>query len=55
VPAGLGHTLTDLCQFDVLQSGLGWQGTKCNPIGSYDVLIAGEAMALNLEGPPGQG
>jgi hypothetical protein len=30
-------------------------GIKCNPIGSYDVLIAGEAMALNLEGPPGQG
>ena len=48
--ARLGHTLTDLCQLDILQSGLGCQGTECNPIGTYDVLIAGQAMAPP---PPG--
>ena len=47
--------LTDLCQFDILQSGLGWQGTECNPIGTYDVLIAGQAMAPNLMGRRGRG
>jgi hypothetical protein len=55
VLAGLGHTLTDLCQFDILQSDLGWQGTECNPIGTYDVLIAGQAMAPNLMGRRGRG
>jgi hypothetical protein len=45
VLAGLGYTLTDPCQFDILQSGLGWQGTECNPIGTCDALIAGQAMA----------
>jgi hypothetical protein len=55
VLAKLGHTLTDLCQFDILQSDLGWQGTECNPIGTYDVLIAGQAMAPNLMGRRGRG
>jgi hypothetical protein len=44
-----------LCQFDILQSDLGWQGTECNPIGTYDVLIAGQAMAPNLMGRRGRG
>jgi hypothetical protein len=47
--------LTDLCQFDILQSGLGWQGTEGNPIRTYDVLIAGQAMAPNLMGSRGRG
>lgn len=55
VLAGLGYTLTDPCQFDILQSGLGWQGTECNPIGTYDVLIAGQAPAPNLMDRPGRG
>ena len=55
VLAGLGHRLTDLRQFDILQSRLGWQGTEDNPIGTYDVLIAGQAMAPNLMGCRGRG
>jgi hypothetical protein len=39
----------------MLQSGLGWQGTESNPIGTYEVLIAGQAMAPNLMGRRGRG